>query len=60
MPVTFGDKHPSYSTDKHWVGKFGTGHMSAEDENVQGDQVMCQMTLHVFVKKHLISSSFSF
>jgi hypothetical protein len=32
MLVTLGDKHPSYSTVKNWVARFGTGHLSTEDE----------------------------
>jgi hypothetical protein len=30
MSVTFGAKHPSYSTAKNHVGTFRTGHLSSE------------------------------
>jgi hypothetical protein len=32
MPAVLGDKHPSYSTVKNWVARFGTDHLSTEDE----------------------------
>jgi hypothetical protein len=31
MPVTLGDKCPSYSTVKNWVARSRTGHLSTED-----------------------------
>jgi hypothetical protein len=30
--VTLGDKLPFYSTVKKWVARFGTGHLSTDDE----------------------------
>jgi transposase len=36
MPVTLGDKLPSYSTVKNWVGGFRTGHLSTEDKERSG------------------------
>jgi transposase len=32
LSVTSGDKCQSYSTVKNWVARFGTGHLSTEDE----------------------------
>jgi transposase len=34
--VTLGEKHSSYSTDKNWVARFRTGHLSTEDEERSG------------------------
>jgi hypothetical protein len=36
MSVTLGDKLPSNSTDKNWVDRFRTGHLSTEDGEHSG------------------------
>jgi transposase len=36
MSVTLGDKRPSSSTVKNWVGSFRTRHLSTEDEECSG------------------------
>jgi hypothetical protein len=47
MSITLVDNSPSYSTFKNWVARFGTGHLSTENEECSRRQIQVTIQSHV-------------